>query len=98
MTLSSCVKTSVSEYAIQDLKYITVETARLTKADSIVIVKEGHIDYVFVKHINGDITLKAQYISDTRFLCMPIAFFVWILLVAFVAGLLVEFVIIDRRL
>lgn len=87
--LSSCNNNT----PIDDLKYITIAEAKRLKADSMVIVTEGCKDYVFAKHSNGDVTLKAQYVSGTNFLHMPMAFFIWILLVAFAAGLIVGLVI-----
>lgn len=87
--LSSCN----NNIPMDDLKYNTIKEAKRLKADSLVIVTEGCKDYIFAKHSNGDVILKAQYVSGTNFLHMPMAFFIWILLVAFAAGLIVGLVI-----
>lgn len=87
--LSSCN----NNIPMDDLKYNTIKEAKRLKADSLVIVTEGYKDYVFAKHSNGDVTLKAQYVSDTSFLHVPIGFLIWILLIVFAAGLIVGLVI-----
>lgn len=69
--LFSCVDTSVTKDTINNLRYSTIESARNSKSDSIVIIHEGYHDYVFIKQVNGTIELKAKYIANDAWLDMP---------------------------
>ncbi len=86
--LSGCVTTHPKPEYIDKLNYVTVETAKKAKPDSLVIVKENNNDYVFKKEKDGKLTLIREFVSEPTWVNLPVELFIIIMAFIFLIGLI----------